>query len=78
MQAILSAAQGDGASSGSTKTFSVLSNPEFLAEGTAIGDLEQPDRVLIGGEEPAAIEALAARKPRRRCGCTSSSRRTIA
>jgi UDPglucose 6-dehydrogenase len=41
------------------KTFSVLSNPEFLAEGTAIGDLEQPDRVLIGGEDPAAIEALA-------------------
>jgi hypothetical protein len=37
----------------------VLSNPEFLAEGTAIADLEQPDRVLIGGEDPAAIEALA-------------------
>ena len=37
----------------------MLSNPEFLAEGTAITDLEQPDRVLIGGEDPAAIEALA-------------------
>jgi len=56
VQAILSAAQGDGASS---KTFAVLSNPEFLAEGTAIPDLEQPDRVLIGGDDPAAIEALA-------------------
>lgn len=40
-------------------TFDVLSNPEFLAEGTAIRDLEQPDRVLIGGEAPDAIEALA-------------------
>jgi UDPglucose 6-dehydrogenase len=40
-------------------TFDVLSNPEFLAEGTAIRDLEKPDRVLIGGEATEAIEALA-------------------
>ena len=40
-------------------TFDVLSNPEFLAEGTAIRDLEKPDRVLIGGEASDAVEALA-------------------
>jgi len=55
VQTILSAAQAaDG------KTFAVPSNPEFLAEGTAIADLETPDRVLIGGEDPVAIEALVA------------------
>jgi UDPglucose 6-dehydrogenase len=59
VKAILAAAQGEGAGEAQPKTFAVLSNPEFLAEGTAISDLEQPDRVLIGGEEPAAIEALA-------------------
>ena len=40
------------------KEFHVLSNPEFLAEGTAINDLQNPDRVLIGGSDKEAIEAL--------------------
>ena len=40
------------------KSFSVLSNPEFLAEGTAINDLENPDRVLIGGEDQKAMFLL--------------------
>ena len=43
--------------------FEVLSNPEFLAEGTAIADLNNPDRILIGGEETPggqqAVETLA-------------------
>ena len=43
----------------SNKIFSVLSNPEFLAEGTAIKNLEDPDRVLIGGDDEDAIESLA-------------------
>ena len=40
------------------KTFDVLSNPEFLAEGSAIDDLINPDRVLIGGDNQDAIECL--------------------
>ena len=38
-------------------TFQVLSNPEFLAEGTAVADLENPGRVLIGGETTEAGQA---------------------
>ncbi|MDB4651261.1 nucleotide sugar dehydrogenase [Synechococcus sp. AH-551-E05] len=55
IKTILEAAQEEG----SSRSFSVLSNPEFLAEGTAIGDLEAPDRVLIGGDDALSIDALA-------------------
>ena len=39
-------------------TFNVLSNPEFLSEGSAINDLNFPDRVLIGGDNQEAIDSL--------------------
>ncbi len=55
---ILQSSYDESKDLGDNPTFDVLSNPEFLAEGSAIFDLENPDRVLIGGENNSAIEAL--------------------
>ncbi len=59
IKTILKEAQVNPEKKSSTPTFEVLSNPEFLAEGTAIKDLNEPDRVLIGGESKEAIDALS-------------------
>merc|ERR1712190_400633 len=47
-----------GANEQSGHRFWILSNPEFLAEGTAMRDLDAPDRVLIGG--PTSADGVAA------------------
>jgi UDPglucose 6-dehydrogenase len=40
-------------------TFAVVSNPEFLREGAAIGDFKRPDRIVVGTDDPRAREVLA-------------------
>ena len=58
-EVIKSILQAECENQNNKKTFDVLSNPEFLSEGTAIEDLTYPDRVLIGGEKDEAIDLLS-------------------
>ncbi len=44
--------------SGGEHDFAVVSNPEFLREGSAIEDFRYPDRVVIGSRDPKAIEIM--------------------
>ncbi|NJL21368.1 MAG: UDP-glucose/GDP-mannose dehydrogenase family protein [Leptolyngbyaceae cyanobacterium SM1_3_5] len=43
-----------------TAEFDVVSNPEFLREGSAVYDTFNPDRIVLGGNNPKAIDRMAA------------------
>jgi UDPglucose 6-dehydrogenase len=45
---------------GDPPPFSVVSNPEFLRQGSALEDFMNPDRIVIGSDDPDAIDAVAA------------------
>jgi len=58
------------------KDFDVVSNPEFLAEGTAIYDFQQPDRVVLGGTNREAVNKVAQLYLPLRCTIMTTDLRT--
>ena len=58
MQAEMEKVQEELDKRGSSLTFDVISNPEFLKEGTAISDCQRPDRIVIGTDNDNAAKVM--------------------
>ena len=56
--------------------FDIVSNPEFLAEGTAVNDFQQPDRVVLGGINREAVDKVAQLYLPLRCTIMTTDLRT--
>lgn len=50
---------GEVLDAGTTRSPPVVSNPEFLRQGTAVHDFLHPDRVVLGGNDPCAVDTVA-------------------